>query len=98
MFNFKTEIHSFHTGKSQEERNSIGIARLRKELKRRKRQNLCNNNVFSAESSFNAKTSGNQATADHVMPTGGRCQHRAPRTFGDTSYYNVMEIHTGNTN
>ena len=38
---------------------------------RRKRQNLCNNNVFSAESSFNAKTSGNQATADHVVPTGG---------------------------
>ena len=64
-------------------------------MKRRKRQNLCNNNVFSAESSFNAKTSGNQATADHVMPTGGRCQHRASRTFGDTSKYDGMEIHTG---
>ena len=52
----------------------------------RKRQNLRNNNIFLAEGSFIAKTSGNRATADHVMPTGGRCQHRAARTFGDISY------------
>ena len=61
----------------------------------RKRQNLRNNNIFLAEGSFIAKTSGNRGTADHVVPTGGRCQHRAPWTFGDTSYYYVMEIHTG---
>ena len=48
-----------------------------KGIKKRKRQNLRNNNVFSAEGAFIAKTSGNRATADHVMPTGGRCQHRA---------------------
>ena len=66
-----------------------------KGIKKRKRQNLRNNNIFLAEGAFIAKTSGNRATADHVMPTGGRCQHRASRTFGDTSKYDGMEIHTG---
>ena len=75
-------------GPAKKKVGSIGMKRI-------KRQNLRNNNIFLAEGSFIAKTSGNRATADHVMPTGGRCQHRAARTFGDTSYYYVMEIHTG---
>ena len=64
------EVDQCLGGPFQKKVGSIGI-------KRRKRQNLCNNNIFLAEGAFIAKTSGNRATADHVMPTGGRCQHRA---------------------